>query len=352
MKTGFSLGQIKELDGIRGIAILIVMAFHFGIPYCDGGWLGVDLFFTLSGFLITSLLIKEWNKTQKINLLHFYARRALRLLPALFLLLIVLNVLDYYHLYPVDPTSSLKRSSFYSLFYFANWARAIGIPMGPLEHTWSLSIEEQYYIMWPFIVSLFLKGGKLNGLLKTLFVVLISMMLLKVFLFYQDIPLRHLYNGLYARLDELIFGSGLAIILSYKPTDVIQRFGQKIWIIIIGGTLVFAYLTHAISWTDPFVYVGGLTVAAFTSALIVFGALVGPPFFKKVLRIPFLAFLGKISYGLYLFHWPINIYVNDGLKIHYLPLAILIKFVLTIAISYISFNFMEKKFLSLKHKFP
>ena len=146
-----SLGYRPELDGLRGLAVLSVMVFHSGL--IAGGWLGVDVFFALSGFLITSLLLEEYARTGRINLRYFYMRRALRLLPALVTLVAVLAVVllattsREYRIYLVLYVAAV-------LFYFANWVEPFGIPLAwGFGHTWSLAIEEQFYVVW---VAMFL----------------------------------------------------------------------------------------------------------------------------------------------------------------------------------------------------
>jgi len=145
-----------SLDGLRAIAIVLVMLLHAQAmasgawPYFLGGYTGVDIFFVLSGFLITSLLVQEWRDTGRISLRKFYIRRALRLLPALCVLLLVLGVgVKLFGLYLHVTLATLLAA----LFYVANWALAFDtLDMGALHHTWSLSVEEQFYILWPLML--------------------------------------------------------------------------------------------------------------------------------------------------------------------------------------------------------
>ncbi|MFW9929612.1 MAG: acyltransferase family protein, partial [Candidatus Thorarchaeota archaeon] len=156
-KEKFRFGYVPQLDGMRGIAVLAVIAFHAGISFMPGGFIGVDIFFVLSGFLITSLLIREYDKYKDINFKHFYIRRALRLLPALILLLILFSVLSVFFLQWTQAKSNLE-DALIVLFYVANWARAFHIHgAGWLGHAWSLSIEEQFYILWPITLIFLLK---------------------------------------------------------------------------------------------------------------------------------------------------------------------------------------------------
>ena len=149
-------GRVAALDGIRALAVLAVLAFHGGMPWARGGFLGVDAFFVLSGYLITSLLLTEWQHTGRIAMLAFWARRARRLLPAL-LLLVLTVALTARYLVPVEERRQLRGDGLAALFYVANWRMVLRggdyfantAGPSPLEHTWSLGVEEQFYLAVP-----------------------------------------------------------------------------------------------------------------------------------------------------------------------------------------------------------
>src|SRR5258708_7934719 len=148
----------RALDGIRAVAVGLVLAEYGGIPGVSGGFLGVDVFFVLSGFLITSLLLDELGGTGRIALAGFWIRRARRLLPAL--IVMVLAVVAARALFPPEATASLRDDAVAAFFWVANWAFVAqrtdcfsqGTPPSPLQHTWSLGVEEQYYLFWPLLV--------------------------------------------------------------------------------------------------------------------------------------------------------------------------------------------------------
>ena len=154
----FKPGYVPALDGIRGIAIICVMIMHSGFKLFKGGFIGVDIFFVLSGFLITYLLVREYDRhDEQVNLKAFYARRALRLGPALILMLIGNSLWGIFFFTPAESMSNLE-DALIALFYMANWARAFEIHAPRfLGHTWSLSIEEQFYILWPMIFLLLMR---------------------------------------------------------------------------------------------------------------------------------------------------------------------------------------------------
>ncbi|HLY66186.1 MAG TPA: acyltransferase, partial [Chloroflexota bacterium] len=153
----FHLGYRPALDGIRGAAVLAVMLFHFGAPFDQGGFLGVDAFFVLSGFLITSLLVEEWARNAGISFRGFYLRRALRLLPALLVMLLGAGAVAA-TIAPPEMREGTWRGIAVTLLYVANWQKVFSDQsVGVLGHTWSLSIEEQFYILWPPLLCLLLR---------------------------------------------------------------------------------------------------------------------------------------------------------------------------------------------------
>ena len=159
-QASFELGHRRALDGLRGVAVLAVLGFHGGVPFMRGGFLGVDVFFVLSGFLITSLLYEEWRRTGAIRLRAFYMRRVLRLLPALILLLLALTIYAIWLPWP-DQRARLRAEIAFTLLYVANWALAFRLvpDLGFLAHAWSLAIEEQFYLVWPLALLLLLRSG-------------------------------------------------------------------------------------------------------------------------------------------------------------------------------------------------
>ena len=161
-----TLGHIRGLDGIRALSVLAIIAFHTGLNSVPGGFYGVDSFFVLSGFLITSLLVKEWGGTGNIRLRRFWAGRARRLLPALFLLVAVIGVV--LAVVPrVLATPHVLGDALSTVFYVSNWYSihggvtyfSLSSQPSPLLHTWSLAIEEQFYLVWPLVVLAVLKLG-------------------------------------------------------------------------------------------------------------------------------------------------------------------------------------------------
>ncbi len=315
-----------ELDGLRGIAILAVLGAHMGVPGFSGGGggAGVTLFFVLSGYLITSLLISEKTRSGEVDLGAFYARRALRLFPALAAVLVVLAILLAAGLVPQNATANTDYGVVFVsvVFYVANWAAVAGQSIGMLGHTWSLAVEEQFYILWP---TLLLAGWRLGR--KRLAVVLIALVLLDVpYRFWLDLNdgFMHVFVGTDTRGDALLLGCVLALI------------GTR-WHASIGWLGLIGVAAMAASWpADPGlgVQILFIPIAAITSTLAVAGC-------PTVLAWRPLAFIGKISYGLYLWH---------GLVIWWdLPWPVAAP--LSIAIASLSYFLLERRFLRLKDRF-
>src|SRR5579872_5879091 len=162
-----SLGHIPGLDGVRALSVLAIIAFHTGLNSVPGGYYGVDAFFVLSGFLITSLLVKEWGSSGTIRLRRFWAGRARRLLPALFLLLTVMGIVMAFVPTLLEAPHMLGYA-IATVFYVSNWYSthtsatyfSLNSGQSPLLHTWSLAIEEQFYLIWPLVVLAVLKLGR------------------------------------------------------------------------------------------------------------------------------------------------------------------------------------------------
>ena len=158
--------HIRGLDGIRAVAVLGVLGFHGGVAGFGGGLLGVDIFFVLSGFLITSLLVGEWSRTGTLSFRRFYERRARRLLPGLFILLLLVAAYAQWFA-ETDTLSTLRGDALATILYVANWRFIFSGqsyfvhfgPPSPLLHTWSLAVEEQFYLVWPAVALFVLRRG-------------------------------------------------------------------------------------------------------------------------------------------------------------------------------------------------
>ncbi len=290
---------VPALDGLRAIAIVGVVGYHAGL--FPGGYLGVDVFFVLSGFLITSILLKEHETRGTIALGRFWARRVLRLFPELCVLVGILWT------YATLFQSGHKAAASYSdgiiaLLYFGNWVQAFTPDrLGVLGHTWSLAIEEQFYVVWPFALWALLSARvpRRRVLVIALGAAALST-LLRFGLYWWEWPLARLYYASDTRADGLLLGCALAIALSGAPAP---RIVHRHLAVVCGSVLCVALLLMPFSaWS---LAAGPLTVVYLaTAGLIVHVLGNSQHWLTRALAASPMAWLGRISYGLYLWHFP------------------------------------------------
>jgi peptidoglycan/LPS O-acetylase OafA/YrhL len=347
--------QIRALDGVRALAVVAVLGFHGGLPVVPGGFLGVDAFFALSGFLITSLLLGEWRADGRIRLAAFWARRARRLLPALLLLLVALGIAHALVAMP-DAYPGFRGDALATLLYVANWHLILEgsnyfsqSGLSPLTHTWSLAIEEQFYLVWPFVV---LGVLRISRTLLPLAVVCVAGALASAaemaLLFRAGTDTSRLYYGTDTHAQCLLVGATLAVALTAWATgrgswEVGGRAGRALigpvgW----AGVVVTAVLWVRASGTTPFIYEGGfLAAAAATTAILLAVVTVPGGALAKVLSVAPLRALGRISYGVYLWHLPLFLLL-DGARTGLTGYPLFgLRFAVTIAVASGSYLLVE-----------
>ncbi len=327
--------RISALDGLRGVALLIIMGFHFGVGWLQGGFFSLDIFYVLSGYLITGLLLGEYGKRGRIALSAFWLRRARRLLPAL---LVVLAVVTLYVRFVAPPGlyPEFRMSALSALFYFSNWWQigasgnyfAATGAVSPLTHTWSLAVEEQFYLVWPLVVLAvmhfsrsFLRGVRLVLVLSVAGV--ISSAAAMALLYSPTANLTRLYFGTDTHAQSILLGSVLACTLTLiqmrrgaggMAPAVSSPAGRRLLtgLGIAGFAGTFA-LTYALRGTSGFDYRGGFLLSACAAAAIIVGAVCVPSGpIAKLLSLRWLMWIGTISYGAYLWHFPVYIYVDPA----------------------------------------
>ncbi len=320
------LRYIAPLDGIRAFAVLAVMAYHGGIGFMPGGFFGVDAFFVLSGYLITSLLLGEWRADGQISLPGFWARRARRLLPALGVML--LAVACYVRFFvPSGTYPELRLDSLSSLFYFANWHFIVGGenyfaatgPPSPLLHTWTLSIEEQFYVVWPIVVLVVVR---LTRSLAPLFVLCIAGALASATwaaaIFRPGVNETRVYFGTDTHAQCLLVGAALAVGLAMwrsgaqtgtggREGELSPRARRAVVALGLIGSAAVAASWLRLGYPDPFVFRGGTALVAVAVVAVIASVVLVPngPV-GRALAVRPLRFLGTVSYGMYLWHFPVD----------------------------------------------
>lgn len=346
VSTRFRLGYRPALDGYRGVAILLVLLTHLDLVRNIYGFIGVQMFFVLSGFLITCLLLEEWDQNHAISLRAFYARRALRLLPALVGMLATFLLFSGLSHTPKEQATDFKEALI-TLCYSMNWAEAFNLfPPKYLAHTWSLSIEEQFYLLWPAMLLWMLRRNSRVSLFK--YAVLGAALcwlarliwLVRWWFLHPGImaDVRRLTCGLDTRADALLIGCaiGVAFASGLLPQSSRPRrwFLQPAAASVLGLWLIARFLLPQ----DPVMYVIGWSLMAVFAGILILELATdaGGGVHRFFTRSP-LVYLGKISYGLYLWHFPVVV------ALHKLPvqpvyrglIIVLISFAFTLASYYL-----------------
>jgi peptidoglycan/LPS O-acetylase OafA/YrhL len=331
---------VPALDGIRAVAILFVFLYHAG--YLPGGWVGVDIFFTLSGYLITTILVTEFEARGSVFIRRFFFRRACRLLPAVVVLVGVALALSFYF---NDQLRETKIDAVAALLYVEDFRYAFSPVTGTtLGHLWSLSVEEQFYLIWPFflIVSLSLFGQE-----RSFYVVIVTIVFVILWRFallteHSASPYYRIYFSFDTRIDELLIGSALAL-WGRRPGQALLRTIKLSW------PFIFIFFIAILIKVDPVTKWEGVSsyplIGAATACLIVILTTEEIPFLTRLFTLAPLVALGRISYGFYLWHYLIIHEVKTGgFTILYVTV---LSFALTLIVSIGSYRLIEQPVLRL-----
>jgi peptidoglycan/LPS O-acetylase OafA/YrhL len=347
------------LDGLRAVAVLAVIAFHLGFGWAPGGLLGVGIFFTLSGYLITDILLSQLARHGHIRLGRFWLARARRLLPALFLMLII--VVAWVTIFGPAQPQQFRDGVVASALYVSNWQLIFGdvsyfarfAAPGPLNHLWSLAIEEQFYIVWPFVLLLGVKvvreaplpsGVRPRLAVATLLLALVSVILMAV-LYHPSLDPSRVYYGTDTRAFELLFGAALAMVWPSRKLSRRISAGARNTLDALGavGLLTIALMIWRTGQYSSFLYRGGFVVLSIATVLVVAAlahpaSRLGPILGWKPLR-----WLGVRSYGIYLWHFPIIVLttpggIADGRE----PLRELLQFAAILGAAALSWKYVEE----------
>ena len=349
------LPYVPSIDGLRAVAVLAVFLFHVGVAWMPGGFLGVDVFFVISGYLITALLVSEFAKRGFIDVTAFWLRRARRLLPAVAVLIGVVMLVAV--IVTPGDVPGLRGDAVYSLIYANNWQQivtdqsyveAFGRP-SLFRHLWSLSVEEQFYLVWPLICAAGLTQLGRRGLLLLVIAGIVgSTALMGALHDPSAADGARAFFGTDTRAAALLVGVALALV--WHPSELRWRESRRVGLILDGAALVaFALLLHELLTAhdyDAALYDGAgfLRVALWTAVLIAAFAHPASRIGWPLAR-PAMLWLGVRSYGFYLWHWPVIALTRPGIDV---PLdgtpLILLQLAVTIVLADVSYRFVEQPF--------
>ena len=352
--------RLPGLDGLRGIAVLAVIIYHADVSLLVGGFLGVDVFFVLSGFLITSLLIEELTRTNKVDRAKFYIRRIRRLMPALFLVLFFSVLVS--GLFVLDAAYHVRRDLPWAITFVLNWSYLffeqsyfVNISRPPLlQHLWSLSVEEQFYVIWPILlIGLYkVKVGRLTPRAKIFIASSVLAIASTAWMIHLSVangfpipndPSR-VYFGTDTHAMGLLVGCAAAALWRYERLNL--RITPDRAAAMNGLGLIslasLAYFFLFVSELNEFLYRGGfLLLSILTATLVIVAAHPGLKFGTR-LGNPVLKWFGDRSYGIYLWHWPIFVLMRSGIDIQWPdPIAFAVKIAIVLVVADLSYRFVE-----------
>ena len=371
------LPYLPGLDGLRALAVIAVLLYHAELPWIPGGFLGVEIFFVISGYLITTLLLAEWRQRGRIDLKTFWLRRARRLLPALYLLLVV--TLAYAVVFLPGEVAGLRGDAIAALGYVTNWYlvlghesyfEAIGRP-SLLKHLWSLAVEEQFYLLWPPVLALGLGVGarrwRERRVLLVALAVAAASALLMALLYRPEVDPSRVYFGTDTRATGLLIGAALAFAWTpwraRKPRGEsysaagrrlrhVLRRGWRRWgwitprLLDVAGFVALGGLAVAclrLGEFQPFLYRGGLSSVALATAVVIMACAHPHARLGRGLlgRAP-LRWIGVRSYGIYLWHWPVFMITRPQLDVSMEGLPLLaLRLAVTLVLADLSYRYVE-----------
>ena len=338
-KEHSGLPYVAGLDGLRALALITIMLFHLGWSRVPGGVFSVSLFFTLSGYLITQLMISDHARTGRTDLKHFWSRRLRRLAPGSIVVVLAVTVIA---LTGVFTGERLRGDLLATVGYGANWrfatagttyAQLFESTPSPLRHFWSLAIEEQFYVVFPLLMAVLLRWKRLMIPTLTLLAALSACAMILT-------SSRNVaYYGTHTRAAEFLIGALLALVVPMRKeiTQRMQAFFAAGGVIALG---VYVYISGTVNASDGWLYQGGLTGCTIISCLLIVAVLVPGPV-RSLMSFRPLVELGKVSYSVYLFHWPVFVLLNEE-RLGFDGLALsLIRLLVSLSLGLISARMIE-----------
>ncbi|MCU1453299.1 MAG: acyltransferase 3 [Acidimicrobiales bacterium] len=347
--------RIPALDGIRAVAVVGVLLYHGGISWMSGGYLGVDVFFVLSGFLVTLLLVGEHDRSGRVGLKRFWSRRVRRLLPAQVALLAVVTVVtaifyreDLYDLRGQVVAALTASTNWYLIATGGSYFSALGRPP-VLRHLWSLAIEMQFYVVWPLVFVAAMRRWKehIERLVIALVVAAVASSVLLAVVFSPSADASRAYYDTFCRLTGLLLGAALALV--WRPAALargdVARQGRVLDMVGVGALgVIVAFMVFA-NDSSARMYRGGFALLSLAAVFLVAAASHPHTTLASArgLGHPALVAVGVRSYGIYLWHWPIYAITRPGIDV---PLssgaALALRLVGTVVVNEVSFRWVER----------
>ncbi|MGA9275714.1 acyltransferase family protein, partial [Ilumatobacter sp.] len=368
---------LPGLDGMRALAVIAVMVYHANSSWLPGGFLGVEMFFVISGYLITLLIIAERERSYQVSLVDFWKRRAKRLLPALYLMMLLVTI--YTALFQPEALGQLRGDVIAGLLYVSNWYQLfVGLgytaafDFAPLRHLWSLAVEEQFYVIWPLVMVVLLgrKGTRsVADVSRWLFVAAVAIAIVTASLYHPGVigtpettpdaywfignhPISKLdfaYIGTFSRMSGILLGAAFAMV--WRPFAVIRgplrNKGRTFDVVGLLGLVGLGwmcwnlYLVTPAGVADPRLFRGGMFGASVLTVVVIAAVSHSGARANGVLGNPVLKWIGLRSYGLYLYHWPVYQAIRElaGNKLN--VREFIVAMAITFAITEISYRFVE-----------
>jgi len=334
--------RVDGLDALRGLAVAAVLAYHANYPGFRGGFLGVSLFFTISGFLITSLVLREMTGGH-VDLRRFWIRRARRLLPAAVAVVVLVVAASALGVFDLHRSAN---DGLWALAYGANWhavfagqsSAALFSAPSPLLHYWSLAIEEQYYLVFPLVCWLCVRRRHPRLALTG---VLVGALAISVHAHLASWGTDRMYYGTDVRMGEIALGALLAVVVERTALVEQARRGVKDLVAVLQfpALAIAAWTVHSTAQTSPWLYHGGLLAMGLVWCVLVLGAVLNVGPVRWLTRLPGLVWLGLVSYGVYLVHWPLLLAVHPFHQ-HFADATCAL--VLTVLVAGLSSKFFEQ----------
>ena len=342
-ETDYKLKYNPALDGLRGIAIVLVLLSHAHVPLFDGAFFGVDIFFVLSGYLITTLLLMEFNSTGKLDYWRFYRRRFFRLMPALAFFLLAYCVFAPM-LWP--DLTDIYSDALVSILYLADYGIAFFDSPDTLLHMWSLSVEEHFYLIWPPLLIVLLRFATPGKVWRSIALLWILSWAWRVFWVAEGQQFYEIFFRFDTRASGLFAGALLAALMVERPafTQHIQKnMAHLMWLPLAVPLLM------EMGWDNQQAMIWGMTVVECAALVILIAASQRTGLVYEMLCAPALIKLGRLSYGVYLWHYPVVRYLRADLP---WPLVVILGFAISLALAALSFHTIEKWALRMRDAKP